>query len=162
MSVHPNNVGDEVLRQIFRKSFMTMEGSEYRSAPDGCCEYHPGIIVAARDVLGVLRLVEPDHTSPFGCRPTPHLIHHLIEVMWKNQFVSSKTFSHNKCQNRNDRKLLEELVKASGAPELWGHEGDLCDLLVTLYLAHWDEAGDLVPTKALHAQYQYAAACKGG
>jgi hypothetical protein len=156
-----DNFGDEILLQIFQRSFSTHWGMEFRLNPRKFIDYNECWIESACDVLGFLRLVEPDYKSPFGCRPTPQLNYHLLEVVWKYQSafhlgVRPKIFRDNRRQSRKDRKLLKKLIKISGSPDLWNKGSDLSTMLATSCLAHWDQSGDLVPTKALHAQYRYA------
>jgi hypothetical protein len=114
----------------------------------------------ACEVPAFAGLVEPCLKSPFGYRPTPDLIYRLLEVIAEQQFAfhhgsRQKTF-RNKPQSRKDRRLQKKLVKVSGSKELWNTEGDLSTMLVVLVLANWNYDGKLIPTKALHNQYEHA------
>ena len=140
-----NNYGDHVLLEILSQSF----GREFwRGTPGEFRNAHPALVEGAFKTLQLLELVEPDHDSPWGFRPTRHLTAQLLDPL---------VDSDKKSADDGDRKLLTKLVQASGKPELWEGGNSLSNLLVVLKFAHWREgAGELIPYESLHMQMIYA------
>ena len=88
------------------------------------------MVEAAFNTLRLLKLVEPDHDSPWGYRPTQHLTSQLLDPL----VDSDKDFVDD-----GDRKLLTKIIQASEKPELWEGGKSLSNLLVVLKFAHWRE-----------------------
>ena len=137
-----NNYGDQVLLEIFARSFGR---NIWRGTPGEFRKAHPNLVEAAFNTLHLLELVEPDHDSPWGYRPTQNLTRQLLDPLVDDDQEHA---------DDQDQKLLTKIIQASGKPELWEGGNSLSNMLVLLRLAQWStKTNELIPTEWLHIEW---------